>query len=180
MHFGWSQWLEIFEASCHFCEAQVGWSWLQSLASWSSFWLCRVGGITLLQATKARKDDSFLSEASELRQDPRHTSHLSCRSRYCLGSTSSKWRLLTSRSLHQSAGIASHALVTIMFKDVPLLFWLIPFCRILINSRNYLGKRQETSGISRILLNSHLKFLPMQSNSNVVQTNNQNVGEAQI
>ena len=124
-------------------------------------------------------------------------------------------------------------------------FWLIPFCRILINSLNYLGKRQEsliqtlwkhfflrtivknsiwicnkinfkysvdgilhdcanhinshqewhgyevknlsnkhmfryTSGISRILLNSHLEFLPIQSNSNVVQTNNQNVGEAQI
>jgi len=35
------------------------------------------GGITLSQATKARKDDSFLSEASELRQDPRRTSHLS-------------------------------------------------------------------------------------------------------
>jgi len=69
--------LEICEASCHFCEAQVGWSWLQSLASWSSFWLCRVGGITLSQAIKARKDDSFLSEASELRQDPRRTSHLS-------------------------------------------------------------------------------------------------------
>ena len=30
-----------------------------------------------------------------------------------------------------------------------------------------------TSGISRILLNSHLEFLPIQSNSNVVQTNNQ-------
>jgi len=153
--------------------------------------------------------------------------------------------LLTSRASHLSAGIASHALLTIMFKDVPLLFWLIPFCRILINSLNYLGKRQEsliqtlwkqkiiknivtnsiricnkinfkysvdgilhyfanhinnhqewhgyevknlsnkhmfryTSGISQILLNSHLEFLPIQSNSNVVQTNNQNIGEAQI
>ena len=154
--------------------------------------------------------------------------------------------LLTSRASHLSAGIASHALLTIMFKDVALLFWLIPFYRILINSLNYLGKRQEsliqtlwkqfffkkychkqhmnlqqnkfqilswwyftlfcksyqqppgmtwilsqktwatkhmfryTSGISQILLKTHLEFLPIQSNSNVVQTNNQNVGEAQI
>ena len=34
-----------------------------------------------------------------------------------------------------------------------------------------------TSGIGRILLKSHLKFPPIQSSSNVVQTNNQNVGE---
>ena len=37
-----------------------------------------------------------------------------------------------------------------------------------------------TSGIGRILLKSHLKFPSIQSSSNVVQTNNQNVGEAQI
>ena len=30
--------------------------------------------------------------------------------------------LLTSRALHLSAGIASHALLMIMFKDIPLLF----------------------------------------------------------
>ena len=48
-----------------------------------------------------------------------------------------KMSLLTSRASHLSAGIASHTLLTIMFKDVPLLFWFIPFCRILINSLNY-------------------------------------------
>ena len=37
-----------------------------------------------------------------------------------------------------------------------------------------------TSGIGWILLESHLKFLPIQSSSNVVQINNQNVGKAQI
>ena len=47
-----------------------------------------------------------------------------------------KMSLLTSRALHLSAGIASHALLTIMFKDAPLL--------ILINSLNYSGKRQES------------------------------------
>ena len=34
--------------------------------------------------------------------------------------------LLTSRASHLSAGIASHALLTIMFKDVPLLFLVDP------------------------------------------------------
>ena len=55
-----------------------------------------------------------------------------------------KMSLLTSRASHLSAGIASHALLTIMLKDIPLLFWLIPFCRILINSLNYLDKHQES------------------------------------
>ena len=34
--------------------------------------------------------------------------------------------LLTSRASHLSAGIASHALLTIMFKDIPLLFLVDP------------------------------------------------------
>ena len=55
--------------------------------------------------------------------------------------------LLTSRASHHSAGIASHALLTIMFKDVPLLFWLIPFWRILINSLNYSGIYIRTIGL---------------------------------
>ena len=55
-----------------------------------------------------------------------------------------KMSLLTRRALHHSAGIASHTLLMIMFKDIPLLFWLIPFCRILINSHNYLGKCWES------------------------------------
>ena len=37
-----------------------------------------------------------------------------------------KMSLLTSRASHLSAGIASHALLTIMFKDVPLLFLVDP------------------------------------------------------
>ena len=53
--------------------------------------------------------------------------------------------LLTSRASQLSAGIASHALLTIMVKkDVPLLFWLIPLCRILINSLIYSGKHRES------------------------------------
>ena len=154
--------------------------------------------------------------------------------------------LLTSRASHLSAGIASHALLTIMFKDVPLLFLVDPilqntdkqsqlfgqapgkshsdplktnffnkkychkqhtnlqqnkfqilswwyftlFCKSYQHHQEWHGYEVKnlsnkhmfryTSGISPILLNSHLKFLPIQSNSNVVQTNNQNVGEAQI
>ena len=34
--------------------------------------------------------------------------------------------LLTSRALHHSAGIASHALLTIMFEDLTLLFLVGP------------------------------------------------------
>jgi len=37
-----------------------------------------------------------------------------------------------------------------------------------------------TSEIGQILLKSHLKFESIQSSSNVVQTNNQKIGEVQI
>ena len=51
-----------------------------------------------------------------------------------------------------------------------------------MKSKNLRNKHmfRYTSGIGRILLKSHLKFPSIQSSSNVVQTNNQNVGEAQI
>ena len=68
----------------------------------------------------------------------------------------------TSRPLHHSAGNASHALLMIMFKDIPLHFFLlIQFCRILINSCNYLGKHAHCNVVIRLSENKLLEIMSL-------------------